>query len=784
MGKFVRLKTISLAFVSAGLLTVAGCGGGGGSSGGGGTTDTTMTVAPSLGRFSEGTKVRLHKPDGVDLVIGALAANGKYTGKFSGYTGPVVVEVQGGAGVTYYDERTGKDKPFVAGKTLRAVMPAPQLEVGVSALTNAAVVKLAAATGGLAAVDTTKILDANAKIAAASGLGGASILQAPTLVDANTGKTLNVATAAGKYALLLAAFARTATGTATAMDVAEAFAQDMKDDKLDGLDGTSSTPNAVLANAPTPTALIALYTDAAGVLATAESNEVIKAAPLVPTVDVTQVTGDTTSPVNLAKALFAELRTTLNSFSNLTGTGFLDTQASRASDDLAANVAPDLGRVANRIDALSNTIGALEDVKQISGVINYGFVTGVDPSGTISGNVLVRQLGNYQQVWMGYGSFEYCWTNSITPANITKVSCVYANPDSVDWANSLVKLMVIEVTGAGTNSYTYTATRRNKPVGTTGNYSWQNPDFTQATTTVTAPVGSGTLVQVFDTNSVPTSLTISGTFPPSAGATGALATTADTIAVTATRSALTGSNYRYALTGSVSTALASDTTKVVTLKFDTGSYIDADETNAFGNGNQSGALPIAARLIGVAQTAATKFTGTIDMGSFATDVNNSNRSPTSMSFTGVISDLTTGGAGAFLTGQLSAAVTGYSSFDANIAEDANNYLPTSVTFTGTVQAPGSQELKLVLAGTRPTWNTNSVTLTYSYGAAVKITGSATVDANTGVGGSSLTLTNQDGIDIILDNAAGTGTVKKAGTTLANIANGSINYTDGVTESLN
>jgi len=783
MGKFVRLKTISLAFVSAGLLTVAGCGGGGGSSGGGGTTDTTMTVAPSLGRFSEGTKVRLHKPDGVDLVIGALAANGKYTGKFSGYTGPVVVEVQGGTGVTYYDEGSKTTELFVAGRKLRAVMPAPQAEVGVSALTNAAVVKLEAAAGGLAAINATKINDANAKVAVAVGLGSASILQAPTLVDATTAKakTLDVATAADKYALVLAALAKTATGAAAAADVADAFALDLKDDVLDGKDATSQT---LITNSPSTTAIAKQFTLAAKDLATPNSVIVINNAPLVPTADVKGISASVISGVAQAKAMFSELRTTLGSFSNVGGTGFLDAQVTRANADLNANVAPDLGRVANRIDALSNTIGALEDAKQISGMTTYGFGTGVDPSGTISGNVLVRQSGNYQQVWMGYGSFEYCWTNSITPASITKVSCVYANPDSVDWANSLVKLMVIEVTGAGTNSYTYTATRRNKPVGTTGNYSWQNPDFTQATTTVTAPVGSGTLVQVFDTNSVPTSLTISGTFPPSAGATGALATTADTIAVTATRSALTGSNYRYALTGSVSTALASDTTKVVTLKFDTGSYIDADETNAFGNGNQSGALPIAARLIGVAQTAATKFTGTIDMGSFATDVNNSNRSPTSMSFTGVISDLTTGGAGAFLTGQLSAAVTGYSSFDANIAEDANNYLPTSVTFTGTVQAPGSQELKLVLAGTRPTWNTNSVTLTYSYGAAVKITGSATVDANTGVGGSSLTLTNQDGIDIILDNAAGTGTVKKAGTTLANIANGSINYTDGVTESLN
>ena len=46
------------------------------------------------------------------------------------------------------------------------------------------------------------------------------------------------------------------------------------------------------------------------------------------------------SDVNLAKSMFAELRTTLNAFANGSKTGLLDTQATRISDDLKANVAP------------------------------------------------------------------------------------------------------------------------------------------------------------------------------------------------------------------------------------------------------------------------------------------------------------------------------------------------------------------------------------------------------------------------------------------------------------
>lgn len=794
----MKLKSISLACASAGLLALVGCGGGAG------TTETSVTVTPSLGRFSDGVKVRLHKPDNTDLVTGSLL-NGKYTGKFSGYSGPVVVEVQGDATATYYDEGTKTTKPFGVGKKLRAIMPAPQAEVGVSALTNAAVIKIEAA-GTLASVTPTNINDANAKIAAATGLGTASILQAPTLVDANSvAKTLNVAIAADKYALLLAALAKTATGTNTAVDMADALALDLKDDTFDGKEGT-----AAIANAPTPTALTTQFTAAATEFATVESETVIAAAPLAPVATVTNVSGDTTAPVNLAKAMFAELRATLNSFGNSAGTGFLNTQATRANADLTATVAPAVDKVAYRLGALSTAADVYQAAKAYTVDNPGGLTTGTDPSGLTSNSVLIYQAGDLFATWQGWGTFEKCWTDSVTPINVNSVTCSSFGSSSADPINSRFKFVVFTLTPTGTaNQYTYTATRYNRKVTLTNGwlapinsaFPWNgsatlasNSLLTTASTTVVLPVGNGTFTKLANDQ-----LTLNGTLPPSTnvcvapnvdsakqqslecpqGQIQIPATGVDTVVISATRAALpTASNYRYAVTGSISTVSALDATKVSSIAMESGTYVDKDETNA----NTTGSLIVGAKVIGSVQTAATKFTGTIDMGSFVIDASGTVRSPTSMSFTGVISDLTTGGAGAFLTGQLSATVTGYGSFNANVPESANNYLHTGVTFTGTVQAPSRPELKLVLAGSRPTWDTNSVTLTYSYGTTVKITGTATSSA--GTSGSLLTLTNQDGIDITLDNAAGTGTVKKAGTNLATIANGLINYTDGVTESLN
>ena len=773
----ITLKRLSIGLAAAGMLTIYGCGGGGGGDAAAPST-SSMTVATSLGKFSPGTKVKLKKSDGTELSTGSIGADGKATLTFSGYAGPVVVEVLGGAGVTYYDEKldplTGKGttQNFIDGQKLIAALPAAQAEVGVTALTHAAAAQLDL-TKPLVA---TAIDLANKKVAAVFGYtDGASILQAPTLVHKDTGNTLVYASTADNYALILAALAKTATGSSTAADVSVALASDLKDGKLDGQADTTPIP------AYAPATLKDMYQSAATDLADSTSQTVIAGIRLPIDDDVTDViTVSNQSDVSLAKAMFAELRTTLNSFAN-GKTGFLDTQATHMQSDLTANVTPEMSKVIGRISVLRDTIDTFEDARTYSPSSNTkGFVLGKNP---ITGADALIRMGNFSPVIYGFGSADFCWTDSTTGIT-SKMTCAHAGSDSYDAVKNRLKMVVFELTGTATNPYSYTATRYNFPV-TVGMYGQVTLNGTPSKAQVVGsdplnpsyiPSGSGT-VAMTGSGSNMTGLTLNGTLPPSAtAADGKTFTTGvDTIAISAVRTALpTANHFRFTLSGSVSTTNAADSAKVVTLSFDNGSFIDLDETNASTGGTKS----VAAKLVGTAKTLASKFTGTVEVGSFMTDADGRNFDPTKVVFTGSISDTSTGGAGEILTGKLEATAANYNLFHSNQPESSSNFLKTSMTFTGTVQAPARPLLKLVVAVARTGLTTGDTTLNYSYGT-TSITGSGTVDSANSAS-NNMTLSNQNGIQLVTK----TGIVSKSGTPVATLAHGAIHYADGVTESLN
>lgn len=773
----ITLKGLSLAIASAGMLTIYGCGGGGGDTAPVATLNTTI-VTPSLGKFSKDTVVNLTKPDGTPLATGTIGTDGTVTLSYPAtYTGPVVVTVVGATGVKYFDEGTGIDEDFGPGSTLRAVVPAPLAQVGVSALTNAAVANLEAA-GGIASATPTTINDANTKIAAVFGLP--DILVAPNPVSSATGKTLDLTLPADKYALVLAAFAKSAPHGTKAAALTTNLALDLKDGILDAKDGKNG--NAEIQNAVTATNLATAYQNVAITLATPNSQTLAANQPLIVTTNVTTVKAvPNQSDVSLAKAMFAELRTTLNSFSN-GSTGFLDTQATRMNADLNANVVPGVEKVASRISTLGMATTMFEDGKAYTSSNTRGLLLGTVPGAMLNTNAtgLYRQEGSLQAVWYGYGSYTFCWTDSATGVT-SQVKCAHAGADSADSANSRIKFVVYELTSPASNSYAYKATRANRAVTVTNTVN--GTLFTLGTSTLVTqdslgnpmPVGNGTLTQTVSGTTM-TGLTINGTLPPSvASPTGNLATGVDTIAISAARTALTAANnFHYALSGSVSTTNLADPTKVVTLSLDSGSFIDLDETTAA----TTGPKPVAIKLIGTAQTTATKFTGTLDVGAFKNDADGRDYSPTSIVFNGSISDTSTGGAGEMLTGKLEAAVADYNLYQSTLPESATNYLKATVTFTGTVQAPSRPALKLVVVTTKTGISTGTVTVDYSYGS-VKITGSGGTSAT----GNTLTLSNQAGVQVVL-NSQGAGTVTKSGTTLATIGNGRINYSDSTYESLN
>lgn len=752
----ITLKRLSLCLASVGMLTIYGCGGGGDTVA---TPSTSTRFAPSLGQFSVGTVFTVNKLDGTLLSTGTIGANGSVTLSVSNDVYPVIVTVAGAAGVTYFDEGSNKWESFTTG-SLRAVVPTPMAEVGVTPLTNAAVANLEA-RGTLASATAQTITDANLKIATVFGL--IDILTAPTPVNNTTSASLDLALHADKYALVLAALAKAATGGDTAATLATKLANDLSDNKLDGRVGTTPISGYTL----DPTTLATAYQTMAATLATPTSAFLAAKQPLVVTSDVTAVVAVTNqSDVTLAKDMFAELRTTLSSVAN-GSTGFLDTQATRMNDDLSANVTPEMTTVADRLSVLSETMGAFDDAKTNSN----GFTSGVIP-GT-STPALVRITGSLTAVWFGAGSYDSCWTDSVTPLAITTITCYHAGKNAADYGNHRIKMVAYALTATAANQYDYTATRRNKNVTLDVN---SQPVFASGTTLASGvPAGSGTVAQTFSGNTM-TGLTLNGTLPPSTTSTGV-----DTIAISAARTALPANTFHYALSGSVSTSKTLtdgtvDTTKVTTLSFDSGSYFDLDESNV-----NTGNKLLAAKLIGTAKTLATQFTGSVTLGSFLTDADGINYTPTSVEFNGSISDTSGSGAGEILTGKLEATVASYDQFHSTQPETSNNYEHATVTFTGTVQAPSRPLLKLIVAGTKTGVTTSALTVNYSYGT-VSLTGSGVID-NANQASKTLTLSNQAGIQTIFANGV-PAVVKKSGVTLATITNGNISYIDGVSESLN
>ena len=780
-------RLLTLLLLNIGTLTLYGCGGGGGntlSSNPDAILKTpapaTMTVTPSLGRFSTGTMVRLTKLDGAPLSSGSVEANGSVVLSLANYTiGPILVTVVGGSGVTYFDEGTDSLIPFGSTSSLQAVLPASQATVGVTALTHAATAMLAAESGDLSLATTTSIKTANYKLAVAFGLP--DILQAPNPVGAVTSVAadkLDLAKPADHYALVLAAFAKTST-SGNAAQKSIALAKDMKDGVLDRKDATSATPTAILSDAVTSAAMTTAYQAAATTFATPASQTLAANAPLTIITNVSAVVVKPyQSDIGLAKAMFAELRTTLSSFSN-GSSGFLDTEAVRMQADVDASVPPALSIVQDRIMALTDATKAFQAANAYTLAATQGF--SATPAFTINGAAhpaaLLRDSGSIAAVLNGSGTYDRCWTATTAAPGLQggTITCAHAGPSSAYWVSGgtpILKMMVYELTANGSDQYTYQAKRYNLATRLeSGIYK-----LGDVTTVPDLPTGTGTLSTWVN------EVSFSGTFPPSAysPSTGLPTAGMDTVTIAATRTALSAANtYRYALSGSVYASQLSGASKAMGLSLDSGSYIATDETERAATGTIK---PLGIKVVGTAKTSATKASGSFDLTAFVGDKSGT-LTPTSLTFEGSLSDIRSTVAEAdrlVLAGKIAATVTGLENYDPRLPKSNANYFRPSLTFTGTVQGPARPLLKLVLtvaeSGYSPAGNViGAVGVDYSYGL-IHITGSGigTGDSNA----NAMTLRNQDGVAI----ATNTGLVTKAGNVLATIANGTVNYADGTSES--
>ncbi|MCH2097373.1 MAG: hypothetical protein MK142_03190, partial [Pseudomonadales bacterium] len=202
-----------------------------------------ITVTPSLGR-TRGAGVQAVQPDGTTL-SGEVDTGGD--GKAileipANYGGPLIIEMRGKAGATYFDEGSGQEEDFPAGQQLRVALATPTEEVGLSILTELAV-RLAEATGET--LDADVISAANERIRAALAPEVENLLTPPTVVDSATAAGSIDDSDAGRLAARLGALAMLATAdTAPALTILQQLADDVGDGLIDGVgaDGAITDP--------------------------------------------------------------------------------------------------------------------------------------------------------------------------------------------------------------------------------------------------------------------------------------------------------------------------------------------------------------------------------------------------------------------------------------------------------------------------------------------------------------------------------------------------------------
>jgi len=188
-----RFSTLLLAFCM-----LLSCG-----SGGGNGNDVpappqakrTLLVTPALGGFGPGALVEVIGPAGEIIGTARTTADGKASPELGDFSGPFVVRVSGGAGVTFFNERSRNNEALPESFLLLAAVPGfsrciPAPAVGVTPLTHAAAASLivnprSPTLNGLGSSESevqARVAGANGRAAVSVGLDPKIVLTTPPRV--------------------------------------------------------------------------------------------------------------------------------------------------------------------------------------------------------------------------------------------------------------------------------------------------------------------------------------------------------------------------------------------------------------------------------------------------------------------------------------------------------------------------------------------------------------------------------------------------------------------------
>lgn len=193
-----------------------------------------IVVAPSLGRINRGI-ARAFAVNGNPLGDAVtLGDDGTATLEIPAtHDEPLMIEVTGSDDADYFDEAANTTLPLPADQRLRALLPGPRDSVGVSILTELAVI-LAEATGE--DIDLELIEIANERIRAALAEDVEDLLTPPVIVDGSTTAGDLDDDDAGRLAARLGALAMLADGDAApALTILRQLTEDVADGTIDGM---------------------------------------------------------------------------------------------------------------------------------------------------------------------------------------------------------------------------------------------------------------------------------------------------------------------------------------------------------------------------------------------------------------------------------------------------------------------------------------------------------------------------------------------------------------------
>ena len=703
-----RSKLLSTAVALSTSLLLFGCGGGGG---GGDDTPNMVTVSPSLGKFSKDTKVSLKKADGSLIKDGPIGDNGTASIDVGSYTGPLVVEVEGGANVKYYDE--GKDAlvAFPAGRKLKAVAAAVTLTIGVTPFTHAAAEKMG---NNLSEANIRK---ENTQIAQQFGL--VDILTPPVVVGSGD-KVESADGDAGKYALLLAGFAKAAdTAGFGLLEALDALATDLKDGKLDAKNGEAPVNNALSA-----AGIKFELTNAANDFAKADDKAFLaeQLDEIVIATDTPQLTQEELdaiaaagSDLDKAKKFFSDLRGGILPYANKAETGFLDNQGRNLQDE---------------VDALTeNTVDGLQ------GTVELG-----------------AEVWDYLE-----GTSNDCTANSATTATCS----IYFGRG--------IELPVTISNNMATQVITYTINAN----------------------------ATGTIAYTMNGNTV-TGITINGIVP---GMTLNTRSTVENLAVT--RTARGNDMYRYTLSGKMTDKLIVGGASVLSLQLDNSTMVDTHEPADINDENDLSKFVF--DVTGIYTTANYSFKGRFQVSNLVEkeyieqfcwfngmqwqSCDEYELVSGNATFTGTISGIGLVDTDAnnnfdILVGKLEAIMKDENNYDPALSDSSTNFLTGSMTFTGTTFMTATDTgLKIVLGVTATGHEKGTVSVNYSdFKKGISITGTTNWD-DAITTPQTITLTDANGIKIVLVEDVDNAEVKKGDVKLADIAGSMINYVDGTSASL-